>query len=392
MAEAGRTDPVGIVPSGAANNIAGRGVRAGDPGSGPSRQGNEPAVRVVVTGATGNVGTALLRALAADDAVDEIIGVARRVPSRDVPKVRWRALDVATADLHGAVSGADAVVHLAWLFQPTHDPATTWRANVLGSLRVLEAVQVTGVPTLVTASSVGAYAPGHGDLAVDESWPTHSLPVAAYGREKSYLERVLDTFELRHPEVRVVRMRPSFIFQATAATSQRRIFLGPFFPQRVLRPGLLPVLPDVPGLRFQALHADDVADAYRRALHAPVRGAFNLAHPQVVRMADIAELLGTRTVTVPAEVVRLATRAAWNLHLVPASPGLIDLFLSLPLLDPSRAERELGWEARISSLDAVAIAVRAMRDGIDADTPSLAASTSGPLRLGEVLSGVGQRP
>jgi UDP-glucose 4-epimerase len=349
-------------------------------------------VRVVVTGATGNVGTALLRALATDDAVDEIVGIARRPPAHPLPKVRWRALDVAADDLHGAVTGADAVVHLAWLFQPTHDPTTTWRTNVLGSLRLLEAVLVTGVPSLITASSVGAYAPGHGDLAVDESWPTHALPVAAYGREKSYLERVLDTFEVRHPEVRVVRMRPAFIFQPTAATSQRRIFLGPFFPQQLLRPGLLPALPDIPGLRFQALHADDVADAYRRALHAPVRGAFNLAHRQVVRMPDIAELLETRTVTVPMALVRGATRLAWNLHAVPASPGLLDLFLSLPLLDPSRAEQELGWQARVSSLEAVATVVRAMREGVDGDTPSLSSATSGPLRLGEVLSGVGQRP
>jgi UDP-glucose 4-epimerase len=349
-------------------------------------------VRVVVTGATGNVGTALLRALAMDDAVDEIVGVARRVPTRDRPKVEWSALDVGVDDLHDAVRGADAVVHLAWLFQPTHDPTTTWRANVVGSLRVFEAVQAAGVPTLITASSVGAYAPGDGDRLVDESWPTHSLPVAAYGREKSYLERVLDTFELNHPHVRVVRMRPVFIFQATAATSQRRIFLGPFFPQHLLRPGLLPALPDVPGLRFQALHADDVADAYRRALHAPVRGAFNLAHRQVVRMADIAELLDTRTVTVPTAVLRGLTRLAWNLHVVPASPGLLDLFLSLPLLDPSRAERELGWQAKVSSRDAVATGVWAMREGVDADTPSLSSSTSGPFRLGEVLSGVGQRP
>jgi UDP-glucose 4-epimerase len=248
------------------------------------------------------------------------------------------------------------------------------------------------VPTLITASSVGAYAPGLGDLVVDESWPTHSLPVAAYGREKSYLERVLDTFELHHPHMRVVRMRPAFIFQPTAATSQRRIFLGPFFPQQLLRPGLLPVLPDVAELRFQALHADDVADAYRRALHTPVRGAFNLAHRQVVRMPDVAELLGTRSVTVPTAVVGAATRLAWNLHAVPASPGLLDLFLSLPLLDPSKAERDLGWQARVSSLDAVATVVRAMREGVDGDTPSLSASTSGPLRLGEVLSGIGHRP
>ena len=51
-------------------------------------------MRVVVTGASGNVGTSLLRALASDDQVDEIVGLARRRPSREVPKTEWRSADV----------------------------------------------------------------------------------------------------------------------------------------------------------------------------------------------------------------------------------------------------------------------------------------------------------
>jgi len=200
------------------------------------------------------------------------------------------------------------------------------------------------------------------------------------------------TFELRNPNTRVVRMRPSFIFQESAASSQRRIFLGPFFPGRVLRPGAIPVLPDIAGLRFQALHSDDVAEAYRLALHHPVSGPFNLADRQVVTMAKIAVLLGARTVGVPAGLARVATAAGWHSHLVPASPGLLRLFLSLPLLDPGRAEAELGWHPQRTSLDAVACALQGMRNGGDDDTPSLSAATSGPLRINEVLSGIGQRP
>jgi nucleoside-diphosphate-sugar epimerase len=185
-------------------------------------------------------------------------------------------------------------------------------------------------------------------------------------------------------------MRPSFIFQKSSASSQRRIFLGPFFPGPVLRPGAIPILPDVPGLRFQALHCDDVAEAYRLALHHPVRGAFNLAHRQVVTMPMVADLLQARTTTVPAAVVRAVTAAAWHLHLVPASPGLLQLFLSLPLLDPGRAETELGWHPRHTSLEAVACALDGIRRGSDDDTPSLSSATSGPLRANEVLSGIGQ--
>ena len=70
--------------------------------------------------------------------------------------VRWVAADVARDELVSVFDEADAVIHLAWSFQPTRHPERTWESNVIGSLRVFDAVATTGVPTLVHASSVGA--------------------------------------------------------------------------------------------------------------------------------------------------------------------------------------------------------------------------------------------
>ena len=83
-------------------------------------------------------------------------------------------------DLEPAVREADVVVHLAWLFQPTHDPIATWRTNVLGSERVFRAVAEAKVPALVYSSSVGAYSPGPKNHAVDETWPTTGIPSKLY--------------------------------------------------------------------------------------------------------------------------------------------------------------------------------------------------------------------
>jgi nucleoside-diphosphate-sugar epimerase len=354
--------------------------------------GRHPGYRVVVTGATGNVGTSVVHALGALPEVTSIVGLARRDAPWSAPKTRLVRADVARDDLGALLRGADAVIHLAWLFQPARRPELTWRNNVLGSVRVFEAAAGAGAPALIYASSVGAYSPGPKDRKVDESWPTHGWPGAAYTREKAYLERYLDGFERAHPEMRVVRMRPAFIFKRESASQQRRLFAGPFVPGGLVRPSLIPVVPDVPGLRVQALHTADAADAYARAVVRPVRGAFNLAAEPVVDGRLLARVLGARAVTVPAGIVRAAVAAAWRLRLVPATPGLFDAVLRVPLLSAARARAELGWSPAYSAEYALGEFLAGLREGAGMPTPPLAPKARGGGRWHELVTGVGERP
>ena len=234
-------------------------------------------MRVVVVGATGNVGTSVLRALANEPAVDSVLGLARRLPEGGFAKTDFARADVVSDDLVPHFSGADAVVHLAWAIQPSRDLATLRRINVDGSRRVFRAAGDAGVGALVYASSVGAYSRGPKDRLVDESWPTDGISSSFYGRHKAETERLLDRFEADHPEVRTVRLRPGLIFKREAAEGIRRLFAGPLLPTPLLRPGRIPVVPDIPGLRFQAVHSLDVGDAYRLAVVGDARGAFNVA-------------------------------------------------------------------------------------------------------------------
>src|SRR5919206_3769169 len=207
-------------------------------------------MRVVVLGATGNVGTSVLRALSQDADVEDIVGVARRAPSTAMTGVRWETADVVRDELVPLLRGAAAVVHLAWLIQPSRDRAATRAVNVGGSARVLRAVAEASVPALVYASSVGAYSPGPKDRRVDESWPTGGIRTSFYSRDKAEVERMLDRFESERPDVRVVRLRPGLIFKREAGAEIRRLFAGPLLPTPLLRPGLIPVVPDVGRLCF----------------------------------------------------------------------------------------------------------------------------------------------
>jgi UDP-glucose 4-epimerase len=328
-------------------------------------------VRIVVIGASGNVGTSLVRALAADDHVEEIVGLARRLPLRDFHETEWRATNIEHDDLVPLFRGADCVVHLAWAIQPSHDLAALRRTNVEGSERVFRAVAEAGVPALVYASSVGAYSPGPKDRPVDESWPTEGTSTSFYARHKAEVESMLDRFQLERPEIRVVRLRPGLIFKRSSGEEQRRYFLGPLVPRALVRRGARAVVPDIGGLRFQAVHTRDVADAYRLAVVGDARGAFNVAAEPVLDAQTLAQALGARVLPLPPSIARGAMAASWRLRLQPTPPGWLDMGLSVPTMDTSRAHEELGWEPRHSSLVAIQDVLTGIADADGEPTPPL---------------------
>jgi UDP-glucose 4-epimerase len=262
---------------------------------------------------------------------------------------------------------------------------------VEGSSRVFRAVAEAGVPALVYASSVGVYSPGPKDRLVDERWPRDGIRSNLYSRAKAEVERRLDTFEREHPSVRVARLRPGLIFKREAASGIRRLFAGPFLPSPLVRPELLPVFPDVAGLRFQAVHSLDVGEAYRLAVRSDTRGAFNVAAEPVLDSRVLARELDARPVRVPPRVLRGLVAATWRLHLQPTPPSWIDMALGVPLLDSSRARRELGWEPRRSAVEAFRELLDGIRERAGVETPPLSPRSGGPLRVEELRTGVGER-
>ena len=329
-------------------------------------------MRIVVFGATGNVGTAVVRALLTDSSITSIVGVARRLPDPgdppDDPRLSWHAADVATDPLD-VVEGADAVVHLAWLIQPSHDETAMRGTNVIGSTRVARAVAAHGVPALVVASSVGTYAEHTKQGRADESWPATGIESSTYSRHKAQVEMMLDEFEVEHPEVRVVRMRTSLVFQRSAASQVHRLFLGRLLPWNLPRP--LRLVPNLPTLRFQASHADDIADAYARVTLQPVRGAFNVAAEPVLDPTLIADAVGGRTIPMARWPLRLAASVSYRLHIQPSEAGWLDMATGTPVMDTGRIRTEVGWSPRHSSIDALTELLGGIGDRADGPSPPL---------------------
>ncbi len=314
--------------------------------------------RIVIIGASGNIGSALLRRLAAADDGYEVHGVARRRPPPIgvYEPVIWHQVDVAehqaATRLQRVFTGADCVVHLAWGFQPTRNTRYLDAVGIDGSAAVLAAARAAGVGQLVHMSSVGTYAAGRYGQRVDESWSTAGITSSPYSRAKSEVEAMLDDYERRDGgDVVITRMRPGFVMQRDAASGLRRYTLPAYVDSAWLR--LLPVLPLDRSLTIPVIHADDVADAIVRAVERRAAGPFNLSAEPPVRRDDVAHALRAKAIHVPSPVLRALVQASWRARLQPIDAGWLDLAFTVPLLDTKRARTLLGWSPQHDALEAL---------------------------------------
>ncbi|MBD7951345.1 NAD-dependent epimerase/dehydratase family protein [Oerskovia rustica] len=343
-------------------------------------------MRVVVVGASGNVGSALLRRLAGDPVVTSVVGVASRVPRADgsstvVPPfdtAEWARCDltdpeeVVASRLAGAFVGADAVVHLAWAIDPAHDREELARVNVEGTRRVAAAAARAGVGHLVVASCASACSPAFDDTPRDEYWPTAGIAGSVSSAQKAEVEEILDRFSAEHPGVVVTRVRAPFTFQRDAASEVSRLFFGRLLPAPLRRKGHLPTLVWPRGMRLQVVHADDLADAYREILVGRHPGTFNVAAPGVLTGPDVAAIVSQgRLREVSPGSLRRMVALAWAARLVPLDPGWFDVALAVPVLDTSRARRLLRWAPVHDARATVTEVVGGLVEGAGTQSPPL---------------------
>jgi UDP-glucose 4-epimerase len=322
-------------------------------------------MRIAITGASGNAGTALLRnlqgQLSRKPGSLQLTGVSRRLPDTSQAPyagVEWHTLDVGLESdrplLESALAGIDCVVHLAWQIQPNRDLDQLYRTNVTGTANVLEAARMAGVKQIVCASLIGAYSKASKDGRSDETWPATGMTGSHYSRHKAAQEKLLDEFAAAEPGIAVARLRPGLIFQRDAGSEIGRYFLGPVIPRLLPKRPRIPLLPAPDNLILQAVHASDVAEAYWRVIDQRASGAFNIAAEPVLTPQELARVLRARRILpIPMGLLHKLVGFAWQLHLLPTDSGWVEMAAGVPVMDTGRASRILGWEAKYSSVEAV---------------------------------------
>jgi nucleoside-diphosphate-sugar epimerase len=292
------------------------------------------SLTVAVTGPTGELGRAFLRALDKDAAVTRIVGMARRpFDPKGLDKVEYRQGDVLDeAAVDDLAAEADVLVHLAFIILGGREE--TRSVNLTGSRNVFRAAR-RHAQRLVYTSSVAAYG-FHGDnpQPLTEDVEPRGSERFYYSAQKAELEGVLreeagdlDTYVLR----------PCIV-----AGPDARMLVRQLPPKPLL-------LPD-PGTPFQLVHHDDVATALVAATKGVgTPGAYNLAGDGTITVGDVARELGWRSVPVPGAVVDLAALGA-SLPLVPALAQWVEAGRVPVVMDTARARRELRWSPRHDTL------------------------------------------
>lgn len=344
-------------------------------------------MRVVVAGATGNIGSSLMRALLTGG--HQATGVARRLPDPEArdPRASCVPADLSRPDgvvtLRNLLRHADAYVHLAWPLQPMRRRRYLRRAGPQTMSACVGAALDAGVDRVVHLSSVAAYRDAPRGVLIDENWALGGVGDSAYGRHKAEGERTLAAeLSARGAQDRVTVLRPCLVAQRAAGGQMMRCGAPALVPGGALRQ--LTVLPVAADFAMQMVHADDVATAVVGALDAGAHGHFNIAADGMVTGTSIAEALGARAMSVPKGLLRGTAAAAWHLRALPLDPTWFDMASRAPHMSTDRARRELGWRPRHDATDVLRELVTGMRGGTGGQAPALRPRT---LR-DEVLTGL----
>lgn len=334
----------------------------------PEREG----LTVAITGPTGDIGRALLRML--DDApeVDRIIGMARRPfdpESLGLEKTEYRQGDILDRDsITELVDGADVLVHLAFIILGGREE--THRINLEGTRNVFEAAVSGGVKRFVYTSSVAAYG-FHEDnpQPLTEEVAPKGTDEFYYSAQKAELERELHKM-VDGSEVETYVFRPCIVAGRDAITlisaMMEQLQLGGRLPQITTFlnsvPFLKPVLPD-PGVPFQLVHHDDVAQALVAAITGRGEpGIYNLAADDTIRVSDLASAIGWYSVPIPNLAVEATAEVVARVPFAPAEMSWINAMRVPVLMDTAKAREKLGWEPAYDTRATLAETVEGARE------------------------------
>lgn len=304
---------------------------------------------VLVTGATGFVGSHLAERLVADGAR---VRVLVRDPYKLIDSLRDR-VEVVTGDLlqpdcfAPATQDIDTVFHVAaWLGQPNRSDVAH-AVNVTATRQLAEAARSNGVRRFIYTSSIAVYGPVQSGV-IDETQPHWLVAPHAYGETKSLGERA--ALETQTDRFGVTIIRPAMVYGARGSSWTT-------LPVKLAQRGLPSLVGGGYGLSHP-VYVENLVDAYLLAAEcdAAIGEAFTISDDDVdwrEFFGRYAAMLGKRARSLPVALVwigALLAEAAARITRRPPSISRAQLgfITGRARLSTAKAQRLLGWSPRFS--------------------------------------------
>ena len=308
-------------------------------------------MRYLITGGSGYIGSRLVERLSERDETERIVIADVRPPAAFRPRTDFRRLDVRDREGVRALVAEvkpDALIHLAFMLNPSHDEALMYDVDVNGTFHVLEAASFAGTEQVLVTSSATAYgAFPDNPVPLTEDDRVRGVAGFSYARDKTECDRLCQLWALRHPDRVMTIVRPCQVFGPNVDNYLVRLWLKQ------------PFLADLGGvdLPIQYVHEDDVVEALVLLLDGRHGGAFNVAGDGEMRASECAELIGMRRLRVPEKAFRRFAGLMWKLRQAEAPPGAID-FTKYSWLVSNQKLKDVGWRPRWTSRETFELTMR----------------------------------
>jgi UDP-glucose 4-epimerase len=312
-------------------------------------------MRYVITGGAGYIGSRLVDLLSRREDTEQIV-ICDLAPPRGpyLPKTEFERVDVRDGASVRAVLERvrpDALVHLAFILNPSHDEGFMYDVDVNGTHNVLEAASAAGTgQVLVTSSSTAYGAFADNPVPLTEEHPVRGVPVFSYARDKTESDRIVQLWGERHPDRVATIVRPCIVFGPSVDNYLVRLWTK------------APFAIDADGMLdndIQFVHEDDVVEAISQLLLGRHGGAFNVCGDGLMTMRECAATIGSPVRKLPLRAYRALARTMWRLHASEAPPGQIEFGLHPWLVSADKLKRTTGWKPRHTTRETFEITMRA---------------------------------
>jgi UDP-glucose 4-epimerase len=299
---------------------------------------------IAITGAGGYIGQRVIEHLNRFDGCSRILGTDLREPDIRSDKLVFLKKDIrdpSLADLWRK-QGVNALVHLAFIVNPMQDEKAMYDINVNGTQNVLSICEKLKIPHVIAASSGTAYGawPDNPPRLREDDPIRVFPPTMSYAHHKGLNEERFSEFSRRNPGVIFNAVRPSIVYGPHVDN-----YLSRFLKR-------MPFLPLADGCdpEFQLVHEDDVARLFLLLIERKVPGPFNVAGSGVLRLSELAAMVGKKALAVPRRILVPLLGLLWRANLLVEAPaGMVD-FMAYPwVLDIGRARDLLGFEPEYST-------------------------------------------